>query len=275
MGLFFVRLLNKLGWLQGVNINVTRVVSGTAFLIPMRNKIGYTLLFDKESWMAEVLKRIAPIGGAFVDVGANVGQTLLVAKSIQPNLQYIAFEPNAFCFAYLTELIQVNQLNNVTLLPVAIGGHDGPTTLYHSPGSPDDSSGSIIKEFRDTVGMAQTSVLSLTGNSLRFLLNIRISVIKIDVEGAELEVILNLLEVVQRDRPTIICEILPVYNESNTFRLKRQDELLREVTQLNYVLLRIHTNGALKPINSIGIHDNLNDCNYLFVPKERIAEFAP
>jgi FkbM family methyltransferase len=58
--------------------------------------------------------------GTFVDVGMNLGQTLLAAKAIDPARHYIGFEPNPHCFAYCEQLTQLNQLPNVSLVPIGL-----------------------------------------------------------------------------------------------------------------------------------------------------------
>ena len=41
----------------------------------------------------------------FIDVGVNVGQTLLKLKSISSEINYLGFEPNPNCVNYLKNLI--------------------------------------------------------------------------------------------------------------------------------------------------------------------------
>jgi FkbM family methyltransferase len=47
------------------------------------------------------------------------------------------------------------------------------------------------------------------------------SILKVDVEGAELEVIEGLKSWINETRPIIIIEVLPVYTVENKFRLQR------------------------------------------------------
>ncbi|MGE0587563.1 MAG: FkbM family methyltransferase [Cyclobacteriaceae bacterium] len=269
------RVLNKLRLLRFLNFEASNKVNEVTFLIPLQGGIGGDNLFAKEIWMDLVLKRILSIklNSTFVDVGVNLGQTLLKVRSLSAEIPYVGFEPNAVCVAYVERLVKVNNLRQVTILPVGIGDLDGQSVLYHALDNRTDSSASIVREFRDVSNLAQKVIVTLSSNLLSFIGNSTLGVIKIDVEGAELEVIRNLKPFVERDRPIIICEILPVYSNDNTFRLDRQNQLIDIITILKYQIYRILKNGDLILLSEIGIHDRIEDSNYLFVPTELTSAF--
>src|SRR5690606_20114495 len=82
--------------------------------------------------------------------------------------------------------------------------------------------------------------------------------VKIDVEGAESFVIKSLFEVCQN--AIIICEILPVYNEKNVDRLKRQNEIEDLLKINNYSIFRIEKSPVIKLnlIHEIGVHGDID-----------------
>ena len=48
--------------------------------------------------MIDILKIVLPIENKkFIDVGVNIGQTLLKLKSVSSEIDYIGFEPNPIC----------------------------------------------------------------------------------------------------------------------------------------------------------------------------------
>lgn len=266
----FIRVLHKVGILRFLNLKVPNKINGLTFSIPLHGGIGFDHLFEKEIWMTVVLKRILMLKSkeAFIDVGVNLGQTLLKVKSINQKIQYLGFEPNMTCVAYAHELIDTNDLGFVRIFPVGISDHDGHMILYHARDKQEDSSGSIVREFRDVSNMEQKIIVTFSERRLSFIRDLVIGVVKIDVEGAELEVMRNLKSFIQRDRPFIICEILPVYSIDNTFRLDRQNELMGIIEELKYLIYRINTDGTVLEIEEIGIHGEIEDSNYLFVPSE-------
>ena len=73
-------------------------------------------------------------------------------------------------------------------------------------------------------------------------------------------------------------EILPVYDKIKMpERLKRQNKIQNILNDLEYSTFRINKNKkrllGLKEIKNIGVHSNLNDCEYLFVPKIKLDQF--
>jgi hypothetical protein len=70
-----------------------------------------------------------------------------------------------------------------------------------------------------------------------------------------------------------LLEILPVYNNENVKRRERQDRTESLLVSHAYSLARIcKTNtgrlAGLKPIETIGIHGDLTQCDYLAYPAE-------
>ena len=106
------------------------------------------------------------------------------------------------------------------------------------------------------------------------------SILKIDVEGAELEVLQSLETTIKLATPFILMEILPVYNNENTYRIKRQEKIELLLSQLNYTIYRIikfkDSNKSIdfNKLETIGIHDDLNMCDYIFVPNSKLTAFS-
>jgi len=48
--------------------------------------------------MIDLLKKILLLkDGVFIDIGMNLGQTLIKLKCVDPNIRYFGFEPNPGC----------------------------------------------------------------------------------------------------------------------------------------------------------------------------------
>lgn len=263
-----IRMLKKLRLLGLVNLTFSHKINNKVFKLPLNRKIGYDLFFEKEPWMVNVLKNLLTLSPqkAFIDVGVNVGQTLLIAKSIKPDLVYYGFEPNPICVSYLHQLIKINALTQVSVFPVALGDQEGLGTLYLDALKPDDGNGSLVEGFRDTKGKVGELVQVWSEKNIGMLRQVESGIIKIDVEGGELEVVKCLANIIQHQRPILICEILPVYTLGNTFRIKRQEQLLKHIQEVDYVFYRIKQDGRLTSLKEIEVHGNVEDSNYLFVP---------
>lgn len=244
---------------------------------PVIGGLGYGNIFGTEKWMSEVLTALLDGSkGCFVDVGVNIGQTLIKLKSIDRNIEYIGFEPNPICVFYAEKLISINKFPNTKIIPAGISNDNEIVTLKLFSTDTTDSSASIIDNFRpDQAVVQEKNIVVLRDDKIK--IDSKIAFIKIDVEGAELMVIEGLNRFIKRDRPGIIIEILPVYKAENQERLGRQNAILKIMKDLQYAILKIMKNpdetlkGVIR-IEDIGIHSDASHCDYLFIPEERATE---
>lgn len=233
-----------------------------------------------ESWMIDLLGKVLPEQrGAFLDVGVNVGQTLIKVKTLDQYREYIGFEPNPICVFYVRELIKENKFENCTLLPIGLFTEDCVLPLDLFSDHETDASASLIDNFRpDNKVYSRVFVPVFRFDSLTKLMDGKsVGIVKIDVEGAELEVVKSLLQLIQRDKPIILIEVLPVYSDENAFRKDRQEELEKIFADTDYVIFRVektsaNTYSGLRRVEKIGIHSDLTQCDYLIVPNEKLTK---
>jgi FkbM family methyltransferase len=235
-----------------------------------------------ETWMIDLLALLLPQqSGTFLDVGVNLGQTLIKVKAIDPLRSYVGFEPNPNCVIYVKELIQMNQFSDCTLLPVGLFTEDNVLPLHCIDSGVTDSAASLISDFRPNhIIQHRMFVPVFRFETIAHLLpDLPVGLIKIDVEGAELDVVQSLLQVIERDRPIVLLEVLPVYTPENQARQARQQALEAIFNTANYRLWRVQktaTGGyaGLSSIDQIGIHADLTQCDYVVMPHEREPNFA-
>jgi len=65
-----------------------------------------------------------------IDAGAHIGLATLYFKWLYPAAQITAFEPNPALFALLERNVTQNELTDVTLVPAALGKHDGEAKFW-------------------------------------------------------------------------------------------------------------------------------------------------
>lgn len=273
-----IRLLNKIRLLPLLNLKTTIAVNNRKVIIPIIAKEGLNNIRLSESWMTEVLKRLQPVfNGHFVDVGVNIGQTLIKAFTIFNDVKYIGFEPNPSCLNYSKNLIEINGFSNCSLIPIGIGEKTEIAKLLFFSDDKLDPSATIIQGFRDEGTVVKKEFIPVfKGSTLSNILPTDLgSILKIDVEGAELEVIEGFNSWINATRPIILTELLPVYSVENTFRLERQKLLNSHLKNVNYVITRIVKNNnqvTLLKLNEFDINDKIENSDYIFIPVEKVEE---
>ena len=260
------------------NFLLNKKINGKNFRIPIAGGLGGAMRAEYEPWMLKTLREIE-LGceGAFLDVGVNLGQTLLAAKSIRPDWDYIGFEPNPFCVFYTMKLIEANDLEPCVVFPFGISNSTGAMDLRLN--NITGGEGSIVAGFRgEEEYKRQIKVPILGADALPEELETRrFGLVKVDVEGGELEVFQALQPLLERDRPVIITELLPVYDpetKQGRFRQSRQDQLLAIVQELGYRIVRLHLDGSRELLEGIAPHGEIRLSNYLFARAEQVEQFA-
>jgi FkbM family methyltransferase len=256
-----IHVLNRCGVLA--RFSVTAVSNGLQ--IPIINGLGYSLLRNAEPWLDATLARLLSVRpGVFLDVGVNIGQTLIKVVHADPAREYWGFEPNPSAIAYATALKELNHLARVHLVCVALSCRGGTARL--SLASDEDTTASMIEGFRPAEFYRRHQTVAIVpGDDVVEDENIgAVSIVKIDVEGAEVEVLRGLHRTILRDRPFILCEVLPVYDETTAIgqmRRKRSDEIQRLLHEMDYELVRLMPDGSSVPLRTIETHADLNLSN--------------
>ena len=202
-------------------------------------------LEDKE----KVKKYIKP-GDTVIDVGGNLGFFVLILNEIIGNEGRIfSFEPSMRLKARLEKTIKINNIQNVTIVNLALGESEGSTTLHYNPKQSGLSS--IVSDFES--GSLSEEIRITTLDKFSENISDRVSFIKIDTEGYEPQVLKGAKELIKRDNPTIYIELGGDYQNSSA-------EALKILKEFNYTCEA--ENLDLKSIPA-GI-------NFIATPKKRL-----
>ena len=156
-----------------------------------------------EPMVQEAMRRTLGPGATFVDVGANVGITTLVgARLVGPEGRVVALEPAAGPAAAVAANAAVNGFDRVEVVRAAAGARaeegelivtaDGLWTRLASVGEHPLE--------RERVAVPVVPLDDVLGSA-------PVDVVKIDVEGAELDVVAGMQRVLAEQRPVVICEM--------------------------------------------------------------------
>lgn len=127
-----------------------------------------------------------------VDCGSNIGLTVLYFKHRYPGARVLAFEPQPRVYATLRHNVEANGLTDVTLFNAALTGTDKTSlTLYHAPATLGDMRATTVAGVAGTRA-APLEAVEVRAVRLSTVLPERVDLLKIDVEGAEVEVLREL-----------------------------------------------------------------------------------
>lgn len=115
-----------------------------------------------------------------IDCGANIGISLIFFKIKFPNAVIVAFEPDPRVFQLLSENINNFKFSNITLINKGVWDKDGKVKFF---GKGDDS-GKIVE-----ANLPNQDYFEIEVASLRPFLQKKVQLLKIDIEGAEFEVL--------------------------------------------------------------------------------------
>ena len=159
-----------------------------------------------------------------IDVGAYIGLSILYFKSRYPNAHIIAFEPNPNVFPLLEENVEYNNIKNVQLHNIAIGENTKERKLYiESSGFAAFSTASFKKDAWN--GKQKSRPIIVKTEPLSKYINEKVDLLKIDVEGAEYEI---LKELNKSGSFSKIENLLVEYHPSENSKLRNLVKILRK-----------------------------------------------
>jgi len=181
-----------------------------------------------------LIRRLLKPGSWFVDVGANLGYfTLLAAKWVGPGGKVDAFEPDPINFQRLQSHLRANQLESrVNVHELAASSQAGEVQMTHPQAA--GTNHGMASMYKSLVGEGETYSVSTV--RLDDYLQGAPNLIKIDVEGAELQVIEGLEKLLRvPDPPALIIEHNPTSCAAAGYRPSDLFRKLRDIQQ-DYVI---------------------------------------
>jgi FkbM family methyltransferase len=141
-----------------------------------------------------------------MDIGANIGYfTLIMAKGIKENGKVFSFEPEPKNFELLKKNVEINNYSNVILEKKAIGNKTGIAKLYLADRKNNIFHSGMHRIFRSDLVSQISNPVSINIiklddylQDLKFIKKIRL--IKIDVEGAEFDVLKGMSKILDENK---------------------------------------------------------------------------
>jgi FkbM family methyltransferase len=170
---------------------VGRLMNGMPIEVDPRDLIGAEIL-RSGMWESDIVRFLGSWlrpGMTFVDAGAHVGHfTLLASQAVGSAGRVIAFEPHPVLSRVLRRNVSRARCANVTVIPAALGRVRGTGRLVLHP--PDNFGASSLGSDQASANHPRVAVDVTTLDEALGRLKVPVvDLAKIDVEGAELDVI--------------------------------------------------------------------------------------
>lgn len=186
----------------------------------------------------------------FLDIGAHFGYfTLIASEMVGDNGKVLSFEPASKSFSLLQE--NIASLRNTKAFRKAISNSLTPITFYEFPNLQSEYNTSDITQFESEkwynnakaikVEVESTSIDNITKDGL-----FNPQIIKIDVEGAEYNVISGGLTFFKTNSPLIVMEYLEPNRKNETHK-----KALNLLLSLGYNSYIIRNDGTIEPNSNI------------------------
>jgi FkbM family methyltransferase len=123
---------------------------------------------------------------SIIDCGSNIGMSILYFKMLYPNAKIMAFEPGEETYACIEENIQMNNLNSIDIYNVALAKTEGTIDFFYDKS---DVGSLMMSAVEERMPKEKRIVKSVCLSSY---INHDIDFMKMDIEGAEMEVMEDL-----------------------------------------------------------------------------------
>ena len=177
--------------------------------VTLKNRYGvffcgrniFTVYTASEGYEKHLFPFIEMASGVFIDVGAHVGR-YTVALGNRRDVIVLAIEPEQYNFSMLKKNIELNHLVNITAINEGAYSSSGTIPFFRA-----DLGEGMHSVFEQTKDATQISVDTLDNMVEKTNLVGQVKKIKIDAEGAEVEILKGAKKILEKDHPTMMVEI--------------------------------------------------------------------
>ena len=185
--------------------NLAATYLGRRFVYPSCSWIGAQI--DSGTEWTPVLRDLASLveeNACIVDVGSNVGASLLQMLAVRPAAQAIAIEPSGRYLPCLRQNLNEAGFSHAAVVPVALGRRPGEIWLHNNT-----TTASIVN--MDYCGFESLGKQLVKMRTLDDVMQhrTRASFVKVDTDGYDMEVLRGAEAVLGNDRPVLYFELEP------------------------------------------------------------------
>ena len=200
-------------------------------------------------WEQHILDVLAKImedrPGTFIDAGSFIGPHSIGISKLVPNAKIVAFEPTKQAFKCLQENAK-RSVSNIEVHNVALSNTNGEgSMMYNNDGNP---GGCFLRNGESDNLDDHNTEMNTVGIRTLDSFNIdNVSLIKIDTEGQEDNVILGAVNTIKKNKPVLVIEIQGgcTYSSATPEQKKRIEASIALIKSLGYKVELIHFHDYL------------------------------
>jgi FkbM family methyltransferase len=231
--------------------------------------------FELYGWDARELKflrRFLRPEMTFIDIGAHQGlYSVLAGRVMEGQGTIVAFEPTVRDRRRMALHLRLNGVRGVHLEPFAVSNKTGTATFY-VPTSRTETVASLRPPLLARTRLREVTIPTTTLDEYCAQRNITgIDIVKVDVEGAEMELMDGASRILQDERPIWIVEAMDVVTRPWGYPAR---DILRRLAAHEYSIFAFCETGHVIPHQIEEDYPHRSDANYLAVPIERARDFA-
>ena len=213
---------------RGISVRV----NGESFRFPARWMRWFSPRYEPRTF--QFIRTHCKPGATFLDVGAHLGLfTTFAARIVGSTGKVISFEPSLATRSVLRRTIAMNRIEPwVEVRPEAVADKSGVITFYGSP-LPADPANSVVPA---RVHLKPVVVPVTTLDKIAATRTLRYPCLKIDAEGADLQVLRGGKKVFETLRPSCHLSLHPVQLRQNGGSLEEIWDLLKAYRMSVYSL---------------------------------------
>jgi FkbM family methyltransferase len=175
--------------LDRMKIEKNKTVNLLGYDIAFHDEVSFRYLFTEIFGKAVYFFEAANDHPKIVDCGSNIGMSILFFKKLYPLAQIVGFEPDPSTFKVLNGNVKQNGLTDVTTHQAALAARDGFVDFYR-----DESENSLsLLMSTDRQRHPGRKKIQVPARRLSEFIDGEVDLLKIDVEGAEIDVVQDLI----------------------------------------------------------------------------------
>ena len=221
-------------------------IDGNKLYLDSSDSLRLSVKKEFEPQTTDLIQKNIFSGNIVVDIGANIGFfTLIMANGVKKEGKVFSFEPELENYKLLSKNVKENNLQNIILENKAVGNKNGSAEMYLASKENNIYSQSMHRIFSSKI-VSQNStpitikIIKLDDFFEKLDLIKKINLIKIDVEGAEFDVLKGMNKILDSNKDLKIIMEFSLENLQDFG--SKPDEVVDFLLKKNFKLWKINEN---------------------------------